>query len=235
MSAPYLEIKGLKKSYNLKPILRGIDTELDQGHCMALLGPNGAGKTTLLRIFACLTKPESGSVRIGGLDIWHDTQHVRKQVGFVGHQPNLYSELTALENLLFFGRMYSVKQVRERAKTLLQRVGLEKRSNERVATLSRGQLQRLSLARTLLHAPRLLLLDEPDAGLDEEGIVLLETLMREHREQGGTTVFTTHHFERAVAFSDRVCMLRGGRLVYQQDSSAVEAGCIKQAFQEALR
>lgn len=235
MSAPYLEIKGLKKSYNLKPILRGIDTELDQGRCMALLGPNGAGKTTLLRIFACLTKPESGSVRIGGLDIWHDTRHIRKQVGFVGHQPNLYSELTALENLLFFGRMYSVKQVRERAKTLLQRVGLEKRSNERVATLSRGQLQRLSLARTLLHAPRLLLLDEPDAGLDEEGIVLLETLMREHREQGGTTVFTTHHFERAVAFSDRICMLRGGRLVYQQDSSAIEAGGIKQAFQEALR
>ncbi len=235
MSAPYLEIKGLKKNYNLKPILRGIDIELEQGRCMALLGPNGAGKTTLLRILACLTKPESGSVRIGGMDILYDAQHIRKQIGFVGHQPNLYGELTAMENLLFFGRMYSVKQVCERASTLLQRVGLERRSNERVATLSRGQLQRLSLARALLHAPRLLLLDEPDAGLDEEGIMLLETLMREHREQGGTTVFTTHHFERAMAFSDRICMLRGGRVVYQQDSSAVEAGGIKQAYQEALR
>ncbi len=235
MSAPYLEIKGLKKNYDLKPVLRGIDIELDQARCMALLGPNGAGKTTLLRILACLTKPESGSVRIGGMDIWHDAQHIRKLVGFAGHQPNLYSELTVTENLLFFGRMYGVKQVRERALTLLQRVGLERRSNERVATLSRGQLQRLSLARAILHVPRLLLLDEPDAGLDEEGIALLETLMREHREQGGTTVFTTHHFERAVTFSDRVCMLRGGRVVYQQDSSTVEAGGIKQAFQEALR
>ena len=235
MSAPYLEIKGLKKSYNLKPILRDIDIELDQGQCMALLGANGAGKTTLLRILACLTKPEAGSGRIGGMDIWHDAQQIRRLVGFAGHQPNLYNELTAMENLLFFGRMYSVKQVRERATTLLQRLGLGRRVNERIATLSRGQLQRLSLARALLHAPRLLLLDEPDAGLDEEGIVLLETLMKEHAEQGGTTVFTTHHFERAVAFSERVCMLRGGRVVYQQDSSAVEAGGIKQAFQEALR
>ncbi len=235
MSSPYLEIQGLKKSYNLKPILRGIDIELEQGRCMALLGPNGAGKTTLQRILACLTRPEVGSVRIGGMDIQHDAQDIRKQVGFVGHQPNLYNELTAMENLLFFGRMYAVKQVRERAVVLLRRVGLERRSNERVATLSRGQLQRLSLARSLLHAPRLLLLDEPDAGLDEEGIALLETLMREHKEQGGTTVFTTHHFERALSFSDRVCMLRGGRVVYQQDSSAEEAGGIKQAFQEALR
>jgi heme ABC exporter ATP-binding subunit CcmA len=235
VSTPYLEIKGLKKSYNLKPILRGIDIELDQGCCMALLGPNGAGKTTLLRILACLIKPDSGSVRIGGMEILHDTQHIRKLIGFVGHQPNLYGELTAMENLLFFGRMYSVKQVRERATTLLQRVGLQRRSNERVATLSRGQLQRLSLARASLHSPRLLLLDEPDAGLDEEGIVLLEILMREHREQGGTTVFTTHHFDRAVAFSDRIYMLRGGRVVFQQDSRAVEAGGIKQAFQEALR
>jgi heme ABC exporter ATP-binding subunit CcmA len=235
VSTPYLEIKGLKKSYNLKPILRGIDIELDQGCCMALLGPNGAGKTTLLRILACLTKPESGSVRIGGMEILHDTQNIRKQIGFVGHQPNLYSELTVMENLLFFGRMYSVKQVRVRATTLLQLVGLERRSNERVATLSRGQLQRLSLAKASLHAPRLLLLDEPDAGLDEEGIVLLETLMREHRERGGTTVFTTHHFDRALAFSDRIYMLRGGRVVFEQDSRAVEAGGIKQAFQEALR
>ena len=234
MSAPYLEIKGLKKNYNLKPVLRGIDIELDQARCMALLGPNGAGKTTLLRILACLTKPDSGSVRIGGIDIWQDAQRMRKQIGFAGHQSNLYSELTVMENLLFFGRMYAVKQVRKRALTLLQRVGLERRLNEQVATLSRGQLQRLSLARALLHAPRLLLLDEPDTGLDEEGIALLETLMQEHREQGGTTIFTTHHFERAVTFSDRVCLLRGGRVVYQQDSSSVEAGGIKRALQEAL-
>jgi heme ABC exporter ATP-binding subunit CcmA len=235
VSAPYLEIKGLKKSYHLKPILRGIDIVLDQGKCMALLGPNGAGKTTLLRILACLTRPEAGNVHIGGLDMRHDAQQIRLLVGLVGHQPNLYNELTVVENLLFFGRMYSVKQARERATMLLQRVGLARRAGERVATLSRGQLQRLSLARALLHSPRLLLLDEPDAGLDGEGVALLEELMREHTEHSGTTVFTTHHFERAVTFSDQVCMLRGGRVVYQQVSSDIEAGGIRQAFQEALR
>jgi heme ABC exporter ATP-binding subunit CcmA len=235
VSAPYLEIKGLKKSYNLKPVLRGIDIVLDQGKCMALLGANGAGKTTLLRILACLTKPEAGSVRIEGLGIGQDAHQIRMLLGFVGHQPNLYDELTVIENLLFFGRMYSVKKVHERAAILLQQIGLVRRSNERVGTLSRGQLQRLSLARALLHSPRLLLLDEPDAGLDDEGIELLEELIREHAGQGGTILFTTHNFERAVKFSDQICMLGGGRVVYQQATADLEAGGVRLAYQEALR
>jgi heme ABC exporter ATP-binding subunit CcmA len=230
-----LEVKGLKKTYNLKPILRGIDIVLDQGKCMALLGANGAGKTTLLRILACLTKPVTGSVSIGGLDIGQDVQQVRLLVGFVGHQPNLYDELTIIENLLFFGRMYSVKKAPDRAATLLQQVGLARRSNERVGTLSRGQLQRLSLARALLHSPRLLLLDEPDTGLDDEGIELLEALLREHAAQGGTTLFSTHNFERAEKFSDQICMLSGGRVVYQQATTGLEAGSVRLAYQEALR
>ena len=235
MSAPYLEIKGLKKTYSLKPILRDIDVVLDHGKCMALLGANGAGKTTLLRILACLTKAGAGSVRIGGLDIGQEAQRIRLLVGFVGHQPNLYDELTVIENLLFFGRMYSVKKAHERAVTLLKQVGLVRRSSERVGTLSRGQLQRLSLARALLHSPRLLLLDEPDAGLDDEGIELLVELIREHAEQGGTTLFTTHNFERAVKFSDLICMLSGGRVVYQQATTSLEAGGVRLAYQEALR
>jgi heme exporter protein A len=235
VSAPYLEIKGLKKTYNLKPILRGIDIVLDQGKCMALLGANGAGKTTLLRILACLTKPVAGTVRIGGLDIVQEAQQIRLLVGFVGHQPNLYAELTVLENLLFFGRMYSVKKAHEQAATLLQRVGLSRRSSERVGTLSRGQLQRVSLARALLHSPHILLLDEPDAGLDDEGIALLEELLREHAERGGTTLFTTHSFERALKFSDQICMLSGGRVVYQQATTGLEAGGARLAYQEALQ
>jgi heme exporter protein A len=235
VSAPYLEIKGLKKTYHMKPILRGIDIALDQGKCMAVLGANGAGKTTLLRILACLTKPSVGTVRISGLDIEQEARQIRLLVGFVGHQPNLYDELTVMENLLFFGRMYSVKKARERAATLLQQVGLARRSSERVSTLSRGQLQRLSLARALLHSPRLLLLDEPDTGLDDEGIELLETLIKEHAEQGRTTLFTTHNFERAVKFSDQICMLSGGRVVYQQATTGLEAGGVRLSYQEALR
>lgn len=235
MSVPYVDILGLKKTYSLKPILRGIDIMLDQGECMALLGANGAGKTTLLRILACLTKPGAGKVHISGFDIVHEAQHIRHLVGFVGHQPNLYDELTVLENLLYFGRMYSVQHTHERAVTLLHQVGLARRAGERVGTLSRGQLQRLSLGRALLHSPQLLLLDEPDAGLDDEGIQLLEDLLREHSQGGGTTVFTTHNFERAVQFSDHICMLGRGQVVYQQKTSGLEPGGVRLAFQEVLR
>ena len=235
MSKPYLEIQGLKKSFSLKPILRGVDLTLDQGERMALLGANGTGKTTLLRILAGLTKPGAGTVRIGGWDIEREAQQVRHLVGFVGHQPYIYEDLTALENLLFFGHMYKVKQARERAAELLMRVGLTKRAGERAGAFSRGQLQRLALARAMLHSPQLLLLDEPDAGLDEEGHELLETLLREHTERHGTTLFTTHNFERALKFSDRIGVLGGGRVAYQQESGALEPGSVRQAYQEVLR
>jgi len=143
--------------------------------------------------------------------------------------------LTALENLLFFGRMYKVKHIHERATELLQRVGLVHRAGERAGTLSRGQLQRLALARALLHSPQLLLLDEPDAGLDEEGNALLEMLLLEHTERRGTTLFTTHDFERALKFSDRISMLGGGRVIYQQATAGLEPGSIRQVYQEVLR
>ena len=235
MNAPYLEVKGLKKSFDLKPILRGVDLFLDQSECMALLGANGAGKTTLLRILAGLVKPSAGCVCVGGLDIERDAQQLRRVVGFVAHQPYLYDELTALENLLFFGRMYTVKQARERASELLQRVGLAKRAGERVAALSRGQVQRLALVRALLHSPRLLLLDEPDTGLDEQGNELLEALLHEHVERGGTTLFTTHNLDRALKLSDRIGMLAGGRVVYQQETGGLELGGVRQAYQEVIR
>src|SRR5207245_10004366 len=180
---------------------------------MALLGANGAGKTTLLRILAGLVKPSAGSVCVGGLDIERDAQQLRRVVGFVAHQPYLYDELTALENLLFFGRMYAVNQARERASELLQRVGWAKRAGERVAALSRGQVQRLALARALLHSPRLLLLDEPDTGLDEQGNKLLETLVDEHIAQGGAVLFATHQLEHAQKLGDSIITLDNGRVI----------------------
>ena len=235
MSASYLEVTGLKKSYGLKPALRGIDLRVEQGQRMALLGANGAGKTTLLRILAGLAKPAAGTARIGGLDIQRDAQAVRSLVGFVAHQPYLYEELTALENLVFFARMYAVKQSKERAATLLERVGLAKHTNERASALSRGQLQRLALARALLHEPRLLLLDEPDTGLDEEGIALLEILLREHSEGGGTLLLTTHSLERALQWSDRVGLLSNGRMIYSHESHGLAAQSMRTIYAEALK
>ncbi|HLI89779.1 MAG TPA: heme ABC exporter ATP-binding protein CcmA [Ktedonobacteraceae bacterium] len=233
--ASMVEVRGLKKSYGLKPILRGVDLTLLQGERMALLGANGAGKTTLLRLLAGLTQATAGTIRIAGLNMVQDAQQIRSLVGFVAHQPYLYEELTALENLLFFGRMYGIAHARERACSLLQRVGLERRMHERARTLSRGQLQRLAWARALLHEPSLLLLDEPDTGLDQEGCALIDSLQAEHNARGGSAIFTTHQLERALAFSDKIVILRAGRLVYEAATAGLTPEELQQAYQEAAR
>ena len=235
MDTPLLETAGLKKSFGLKTVLRGIDLAVCSGESVALMGANGAGKTTLLRILACLTSPSSGSARIDGWDSGRDAQRVRRLVGFVAHQPYLYDELTAEENLLFFGKMYAVKDARERAVQLLRRVGLEKRARERVGVLSRGQVQRLSLARALLHAPRVLLLDEPDTGLDEEGYELVGAVLAEHSAGGGAVLFTTHQLERALKLADSLVMLGKGRIVLQEKTAGLELERMRQEYQEVLR
>ncbi len=235
MSNAYLAVHGLKKSFALKPILRGINLELAQGQRLALMGANGAGKTTLLRTLAALTKADNGTVTLAGLDMQHDAQQIRHLVGLVAHQPYLYEELTALENLLFFGKLYNVPSARERATELLRMAGLERRACDRVGTFSRGQVQRLAWARALLHSPQLLLLDEPDTGLDSEGLALIERLLTMHTQQGGTTLFTTHQLERALHLGDQVAMLANGRIIYQQATTTVELEGIRRTFEEVVR
>ncbi|MBE3558025.1 MAG: heme ABC exporter ATP-binding protein CcmA [Ktedonobacteraceae bacterium] len=230
-----VEVCGLKKSYTLKPVLRGIDLTLQRGECMALLGANGAGKTTLLRILACLAKASAGSVTVAGLDCARDAQRVRRLVGLVAHQPYLYEDLTVLENLLFFGRMYAVEHAVERAQELLRRVGLQRQQNERAGTLSRGQLQRLAWARALLHNPLLLLLDEPDTGLDQAGHALINVLLSEHTARGGGVLFTTHLLDRALSLSDQVVVLGGGRIAYRQAAAQLELTELQRIYQEMGR
>ncbi len=234
MSHPYLEIIKLKKNYGLKPVLRGVDLVVEQGQRVALLGANGAGKTTLLRVLAGLAEPDGGQVLIDGQDMLHDAPQAQRAIGFVTHQPYLYDDLTVMENLLFFARMYSVKQRQERARVLLERMGLLKRANERASALSRGQSQRLALARALLHSPRLLLLDEPDTGLDEEGITLLETILNEQTHNGGAVLFTTHQLEHALQWSDSIGLLRGGRMAWFRNTGDLTASSAREVYSEAL-
>lgn len=234
MNAAYLEIRGLKKSFGLKPVLRGVDLSVGTGERLVLLGANGAGKTTLLRILAGLVRPGAGKISIDGLDLLEQTREIRRKVGFVAHQPYLYDDLTAQENLLFFARMYAVEQPQARALKLLQRVGLDKKARDRASSLSRGQLQRLALARALLHSPQVLLLDEPETGLDQAGMELLLELLQEHREQRGTTLFTTHDLEAAIQRSDQIAMLHNGRVAYQQATRDLEQASIRQAYQEVV-
>lgn len=232
---PLVEIRGLRKAYGLKPILRGIDLTIADGASLALLGANGAGKTTLLRILACLTRPNTGRCLVDGYDVTREAQTVRQIVGVVAHQPYLYEELTVMENLLFFGRMYNVANAQERAQDLLRRVGLERRQKERVGTLSRGQVQRLSWARAFLHTPRLLLLDEADTGLDQEGYMMVDALLREHSTRGGTTLFTTHQPERAMELSSHVALLSGGRIVYEHSTQSLSLDALRDSYQALCR
>jgi heme exporter protein A len=177
---------GLEKRYGDKRVLRGLDFELERGGFLVVTGPNGAGKTTLLRLCAGLAVPTGGTLEV---------EPERAAIGFLGHEPLVYRELTALENLELYGRLYRVPERRERIGMLLERFGLWDSRHVRAAKLSRGQLQRLALCRSLLHRPELLILDEPFSGLDVEGAELLDRELAGMRERR-TFLVATHDPER---------------------------------------
>jgi heme ABC exporter ATP-binding subunit CcmA len=186
---------GLEKRYGDKRVLRGLDFELERGGFLVVTGPNGAGKTTLLRLCAGLAVPTGGTLEV---------EPERAAIGFLGHEPLVYRELTALENLELYGRLYRVPERRERIGMLLERFGLWEERSQRASALSRGQLQRLALCRALLHKPELLILDEPFAGLDAEGSELLDRELAGMR--GRRTILVATHDP------ERVASLASGRL-----------------------
>ncbi len=226
-----VEAVGLTRAFGAKLVLRGVNLSVARGHCLALFGQNGAGKTTLLRVLATLNRPDAGRVRVAGFDVVHDAAALRQVVGYVGHQPHVYDELTAAENLMFFARMYGLRDADARVRKLLERVGLRARAADRARTLSRGQLQRLALARGILHEPRVLLLDEPDTGLDEAAVELLRELVEERKGQGQTTVLTTHHLERGLALGDDVAVLSRGRIGYMHPAAEVDVERLREVVQ----
>ena len=190
-----LTARRLGKRYGEKRVLRGIDLALPRGGFLVVTGPNGAGKTTLLRICAGLAQPTEGTI---------ERDATRGQVGYLGHEPLVYRELTALENLDLYGRLYRVPERRERIGMLLERFGLWEARHDRVASYSRGMTQRLALCRVLLHEPELLVLDEPYSGLDTEGAELLD---RELAERRGIATFLV-----ATHDPDRLAPLASGAL-----------------------
>lgn len=204
--------EALTKRFGYRAVLRGVDLRIEPGECVVLLGPNGAGKTTLLRILATLSRPTTGEVWIDDLRADREAQAVRRRVGVVAHQPYLYDDLTAAENLHFFARMYDVVDAESRIAETLDLVGLGRRRDERVRTYSRGMQQRLALARATLHGPSVLLLDEPDSGLDREGVAVLTCLLAGQRERGGSTLLTTHDLLFGLDIADRVLLMRDGRV-----------------------
>lgn len=205
-----VKAEAVVKNFGETAVLRGLDLELPAGEVTVLLGTNGAGKSTLLRILAMLTQVDSGSVSIFGSDISSNGPAVRALTGSVLHAPMLYADMTIRENLMFFAEMYRLDNVDDLIAQTTEKVGIEPRIDHRVRTLSHGFQKRVALARALMHGPQLLLLDEPESGLDAQSVARLDQIIDEYKSAGRTVVMTTHIVEHALEIADRAVVLTNG-------------------------
>jgi heme exporter protein A len=211
-----LVLRAVGKIYGGRRALAGVSTQFEPGRVAAVLGPNGAGKTTLLGIVATLVSASSGEIRWGD-EVLSRGSPLRARIGYVGHDPGLYGDLSALENLMLFSALHGHDGGRDRAETLLARVGLADAARDvPVRTFSRGMLQRLALARALSHDPELLLFDEPSAALDPAGAAWLAAELAAERAAGRIVVLVTHDLDAAASIADQVVILRRGRVAFDE-------------------
>jgi heme exporter protein A len=214
-----VELDGLERRYGERTALAGVTVRVEDGQTLVVLGSNGAGKTTLLRVLAGLLRPHGGSARVLGAELPGERWQLPGRVGYLGHEPLLYRELSGRENLTYHARLHGVP--RERVAELLAAVEMEPRADEPVRELSRGMVQRLAVARAVLHDPVLLLLDEPRAGLDPAAAETLEPLIG--RASGRTRVVVTHDIDGGLAEADVALGLRGGRQAFAGATDAATA------------
>jgi ABC-type multidrug transport system ATPase subunit len=220
---PPIKAHQVSKSIDDRPILRAIDLEIPQGQFIALLGANGAGKSTLLKLLSTLAAPSSGTLELFGLPVktaGNGAARIRAKLGLIGHQSMLYHDLSALENLEFFGKLYGVPAPRIRALALLNTLGLSRRAHDPIKAFSRGMAQRVSIARALMHDPLLLLADEPFAGLDAPSADLLEKLLADLHAQGKTILLANHDIRQSLRLAQRAVVLAQGHKVL--DAPAVD-------------
>jgi heme exporter protein A len=228
-------VSGLRRDFGERTALEGVSFELGEGQTLVLLGPNGAGKTTLLRILATLLRPTAGRLEVLGAELPGQAYRVRGRIGYLGHDPLLYRDLSGRENLRFHARLHGIAapQAEARIADLLAAMGLDRRADERTAALSAGMRQRLAICRAVLHQPRLLLLDEPDAHLDAEGRELADTLIGP--SQAHSRLLATHEPERTLPQADRVLFLGAGGVVLREGpASELDAGEARAAITGAV-
>jgi len=214
-----VELKNVVKKYGYITALKDISLDVKFGEKIAILGPNGAGKTTLVKLISGQARPTKGEVLVFGMKAWKFNAELKRKIGYVSHNPMLYDELTAYENLKFYGKLYDVKDLEDRIKEVLMQVKLYERRHARVKTFSRGMKQRLSIARAILHQPEMLILDEPTSGLDVEGRRELISYLKTYGE-GRTIILTTHNLSE-VSLCSRAVILFNGEVV--EDCLASEA------------
>lgn len=215
MAQTAIAVDRIWKFYGDYAALRDISLQVEPGTCTALLGRNGAGKTTLLRIIAGLSRAAKGAVSIFGEDV--RASKTRERVGVLGHSIGIYDELSALENLRLFARLYELKDVDRSAREWLERVGLDRVATGLVREFSRGMRQRLAVARAFLHNPDVLLLDEPFTALDDRAIAVLQTVLRDALREGKTVMMSTHQLREALELATHVVLINRGKMAHHGD------------------
>ncbi|MGD0303660.1 MAG: ABC transporter ATP-binding protein [Candidatus Acidiferrales bacterium] len=231
-----ISFQNVEKRYGGLAALRGVTLEVRAGEFVALLGPNGAGKTTLLRIAALLAAPTRGSVQFRATDgeaPVGDQAHTKLLIGMVGHSTLLYDELTATENLEFFAKLYGLNDPVSCARAALDDCGLGTRGHGVVRTFSRGMRQRLAIAKAFLHCPRIVLLDEPAAGLDRQGLEWFSTRLAQLRNSGATVLMSTHARNESLELATRVVALSGGAVAQDSGSGGDPAPILARLRAEA--
>lgn len=231
MSAEFdIKAQEVTKTYGNFDALKGVTLNIKKGEFFTLFGPNGAGKTTLVKLFSTLAAPTSGDLHIFGYDAKKDSHSIRSIIGVISHDTYLYDNLTAFENIKFIAEMYGLSDVDSRAQEVIGQVGLESRMHDLVRTFSRGMKQRLTVARSIVHDPRILLLDEPYTGLDIGGAQLFGEMLCGLKAQGRTIVMTTHNIDEGIGLSDRVGILSKGKMVYEVETSNLDPENFKELY-----
>ena len=229
-----IAVTGLTKTFGNLYALRNLSFSLSKGEFLTIFGPNGAGKTTLIRILSTITKASSGEIKIADLSFEDDSEKIRRQIGVIAHQTFLYENLTAEENLRFYGKLYDVENLSKKIETILSEVGLELREKDFVRTFSRGMQQRLAIARALLHEPSILLLDEPYTGLDQHASGMLTNWLNRLRSSEQTILMVTHDLEQGLELADRIAILVEGQLVFNQEQRGVDVKKFRQTYYDLV-
>lgn len=221
----------LGKWIDERPILQDVNLEIHAGRYVALLGANGAGKSTLLRILATLMPASEGKLLLFGQEVGRDAADIRSRIGLIGHQSMLYRDLTARENLEFFGQLYGISDPFERAESLLEAVGLLDRADDPIKAFSRGMTQRVAIARALVHSPELLLADEPFEGLDAPSSRVLEELLAKLHQSGKTVILVNHDIPQSLRLVERAVVLRRGQVVIDDAAAKLDPEAVLRAME----
>ncbi len=229
-----IEAKNISRSFGRRDVLKNINFTLEKGGFLSIFGPNGAGKTTLVKILSTLLSPSGGEVHIAGIKLDDDPTDIRKQIGLISHQPLLYLDLSALENLEFYGTLYGVDNLKERAVGLLEQVELAHRRYDLVRTFSKGMQQRLAIARSLIHSPSILFLDEPHAGLDPHAMDILDGLIESIRFDH-TFVMVTHNLRKGLDLGSAAMIIEDGRIIFHEQSRDIDETEFETVYRAAVR